>query len=409
MRFLLPLLLPTLLLAESANWPQWRGPSRDGKVDAKRWPETLQGDALQQTWRVEMGPGYSGPIIVGDRVFVTETSGKKIEVVRALDRKTGKELWRHEWEGALSVPFFAKSNGDWIRATPAYSDGRLFVAGMRDVLACLDAATGKEHWRFDFPAKLKSALPAFGFASSPLVDGDAVYVQAGGGFCRLKAQSGELVWRTLADDGGMMGSAFSSPVFAMLGGRRQLVVQTREKLAGVNPADGAVLWEQPIAAFRGMNILTPTVSGDLVLTATYGGKTAAFHITHGDGKWSVERAWEFKSQGYMTSPVIVKGTAYLHLRSQRAMAIDVATGAERWTSGESFGKYWSLVANGDRLLSLDERGILYLLHATPEKYEKLDERKVSTAETWAHLTVCGDEMFIRELNSITAWRWKAAP
>ena len=187
------------------------------------------------------------------------------------------------------------------------------------------------------------------------------------------------------------------------------MVQTREKLAGVNPADGAVLWEQPIAAFRGMNILTPTVSGELVLTATYGGKTAAFHVTHGDGKWSVERAWEFKSQGYMTSPVIVKGTAYLHLRSQRAMAIDVATGAERWTSGESFGKYWSLVANGDRLLALDERGILYLLHATPEKYEKLDERKVSTAETWAHLTVCGDEMFIRELNSITAWRWKAAP
>ena len=132
MRFLLPLLFPTLLLAESANWPQWRGPERDGHVESKPWPTTLQGDALQQLWRVEMGPGYSGPVVVGDRVFVTETVGKKMEVVRALDRKTGKELWRHEWEGAMSVPFFAKSNGDWIRATPAYSDGRLFVAGMRD-------------------------------------------------------------------------------------------------------------------------------------------------------------------------------------------------------------------------------------------------------------------------------------
>ena len=105
--------------------------------------------------------------------------------------------------------------------------------------------------------------------------------------------------------------------------------------------------------------------------------------------------------------MIVKGTAYLHLRSQRAMAIDVATGAERWTSGTGFGKYWSLVANGDRLLALDERGILYMLHATPEKYEKLDERKVSSAETWAHLAVGGDELFVRELNAITAWRWKS--
>jgi outer membrane protein assembly factor BamB len=408
MRFLLPLLLPTVLFAEAANWPQWRGPGRDGKADGKAWPATLQGGALQQIWRVELGPGYSGPIVFGDRVFVTETAGKKMEVVRALDRKTGKELWRHEWEGSMSVPFFAKSNGDWIRATPAYSEGRLFVAGMRDVLVCLDAETGKEQWRFDFPAKLKSALPAFGFASSPLVEGDAVYVQAGGGFCRLKAKTGELVWRSLVDDGGMMGSAFSSPVFATLGGQRQLVVQTREKLAGVNPADGAVLWEQPVPAFRGMNILTPTVTGDLVFTSTYGGKTTAFRVTHGDGKWSVERAWEFKAQGYMTSPVIVKDTAYLHLRSQRAMAIDVPTGAERWTSGESFGKYWSLVANGDRLLALDERGMLYLLRATPEKFDKLDERKVSAAETWAHLAVCGDELFIRELNAITAWRWKAA-
>ena len=149
MRFLLPLLVPTVLLAETTDWTQWRGPEHDGKADGQAWPSTLQGDALQQTWRVELGPGYSGPIVVGDRVFVTETAGKKMEVVRALDRKTGKELWKQEWEGSMSVPFFAKSNGDWIRATPAYSEGRLFVAGMRDVLVCLDADTGKELWRFD--------------------------------------------------------------------------------------------------------------------------------------------------------------------------------------------------------------------------------------------------------------------
>ena len=407
MRLFLPLVLAAVSL-HAADWPQWRGPGRDGHVKGAPWPATLDEDVLRQTWRVELGPGYSGPIVAGERVFVTETLARKIEMVRALDRTTGKELWRHEWQGAMSVPFFAKANGDWIRATPAYSDGRLFVAGMRDVLVCLDAATGAEQWRLDFPAKLQSALPSFGFVSSPLVEGDAVYVQAGGGFCRVNARTGDIVWRTLVDEGGMHGSAFSSPVFASLAGRRQLVVQTREKLAGVNPADGAVLWEQPVPAFRGMNILTPTVLGDLVFTSTYGGKTAGFRVTHTAEKWTVDKAWEFKAQGYMTSPVLVKDTAYLHLRSQRAMAIDVPTGAERWTSGEGFGKYWSLVANGDRLLALDERGILFLLQATPEKFEKLAQRKVSDAETWAHVAVCGDEIFIRELHAITAWRWRAS-
>jgi outer membrane protein assembly factor BamB len=404
MKFLPAALLSiTLSTLHAADWPQWRGPTRDGQIRGEAFPEKLA--ALQPGWRVDLGPSYSGPIIVGDRVFVTETVDKKIERVRALDRATGKELWRHEWEGAMSVPFFAKANGDWIRSTPACDGERLYVVGMRDVLVCLDVATGKELWRFDFPAQLKTPLPDFGAACSPLVEGDAVYLQAGSGFCRLEKTTGKLVWRTLITGGGMMDSAFSSPIFAKLGGKSQLVVQTREKLAGVNPADGAVLWEQKVEAFRGMNILTPTVLDDLVFTSAYGGKTNSFRVAHADGKWSVVPAWEFKAQGNMTSPVIVDGTAYLTLRSSRAMAIDVKTGAERWTTSESFGKYWSIVAQKDRLLALDERGILFLIRATPEKFEKLDERKIAKAETWAHLAVSGRELFIRELNGLAVWKW----
>ncbi len=104
-------------VADAADWPQWRGPARDGTVVGGKWPETLNEQSLTQTWRVELQPSYSGPVISGDRVFVTETVAKKFERVRALDRATGRELWQHTAEGAMSVPFFAKSNGDWIRAT----------------------------------------------------------------------------------------------------------------------------------------------------------------------------------------------------------------------------------------------------------------------------------------------------
>ena len=171
----------------------------------------------------------------------------------------------------MTVPFFAKSNGDWIRATPACDGERLFVAGMRDLLVCLDARTGQERWRFDFVKKLEAPVPDFGCVCSPLVDGDAVYVQAGASVVKLHKQTGELLWRSLKDQGGMWGSVFSSPIIATLGGQRQLVVQTREKLAGLTLETGEVLWSQPVEAFRGMNILTPVVHEDTVFTSAYGG------------------------------------------------------------------------------------------------------------------------------------------
>jgi len=394
--------------AAESNWPQWRGPHRDGQFNGPAWPEKLDTNHLQRTWRVELGPSYSGPIVSGERVFTTETKDSKFEVVAAFDHKSGKELWRTQWEGAMTVPFFAKSNGDWIRATPACDGESLFVAGMRDLLVCLDVATGKERWRFDFVKKLDAPLPDFGFVCSPLVEGDAVYVQAGASFVKLNKRTGELVWRTLKDQGGMWGSVFSSPVFAELAGKRQLVVQTREKLAGVDPADGEVLWEQPVEAFRGMNILTPVIYKDTLFTSTYGGKTIGFKVAQADGKFTITESWRHKAQGYMSTPVVIDGVAYNHLKSQRVMAIEVETGRELWTSDKSFGKYWSLVAQGNRILALDQRGQLFLLRANKDKYDQLDQRKITSEETWAHLAVAGDELFVRELNALAAYRWRAA-
>jgi outer membrane protein assembly factor BamB len=115
--------------------------------------------------------------------------------------------------------------------------------------------------------------------------------------------------------------------------------------------------------------------------------------------------WENKTQGYMSSPVVIGSHAYLHLRNQRFTCIDLATGKETWTT-KPYGQYWSIVAQGDRILALDERGELLLIRANPEKFELLDSRKISEASTWAHLAVCGEEIFIRELNAIAAYRWK---
>ena len=194
-------LLALSVTAEPSTWPQWRGPTRDGLTSGSLWPDKLDTNHLRELWRVELGPSYSGPIVGADRVFTTESKNKRFEVVTALDRSTGQELWRAQWEGALSVPFFAKSNGDWVRSTPALDGDRLYVAGMRDVLVCLDARDGKEVWRKDFVKEFKTPLPDFGFVCSPLMDGDAVYVQAAAGFVRLNKRTGDVDRRTLADKG----------------------------------------------------------------------------------------------------------------------------------------------------------------------------------------------------------------
>jgi outer membrane protein assembly factor BamB len=388
------------------DWTQWRGPQRDGKLAAAQWPESLSEANLKLRWNVDLEPSYSGPLIVGDRVFVTETRDKKAEVVRALDRHTGETLWETTWEGALSVPFFAKANGDWIRSTPAYDDGRLLVGGMRDVLVCLDAETGKELWRVDFVQQLGAPVPDFGFVCSPLVEGNFIYVQAGGSLVKLDKTTGSILWRALEDGGGMFGSAFSSPVLETIAGVPQLLVQTRTKLAGVDPESGQVLWSKEIAAFRGMNILTPTVYKDGIFTSSYGGKSLMLQLSRNEaGQWSVEEKWTLKAEGYMSTPVVIDGHAYLHLKNQRFTCIDLETGESKWTT-RPYGKYWSMIASGDRILALDANGSLHLVQANPEKFDWLGTVKVSEQETWAHLGIAGDQVFVRELKGLRVFEWK---
>ncbi|MDX1961686.1 MAG: PQQ-binding-like beta-propeller repeat protein [Pirellulales bacterium] len=362
--------------------------------------------SLEKLWSVPLESSYSGPIVYDDVVITTETREKKREVVQALDRQTGKQRWQAEWEGAMSVPFFAASNGSWIRSTPAYDGERVYVAGMRDVLVCLNAANGEEQWRVDFVKELKSPLPAFGFVSSPLVVDQAVYVQAGASTVKLDKVTGKILWRTLEDGGGMYGSAFSSPVIATLAGQQQLLVQGRENLSGVELEQGKVLWSQKIPAFRGMNILTPVVRGDTIFTSSYQNKSWLFSVEKESDQWRLNETWSNNAKGYMSTPVVIGDHLYIHLQNERLGCVNLQTGERTWTS-QPMGKYSSLIAQGDRILCLSANGTLYLVRANPREFELLGSVKVGQTDTWAHLAISGDQLFVRELLALTAYRWKA--
>lgn len=353
-----------------------------------------------------MGDGYPGPIVTADRVFAAETRDRKDEIVHAFDRATGKEIWKASWQGSMTVPFFAMRNGSWIRATPASDGDSVYVGGIRDVLVSLDAKAGTENWKVDFVKQYGSGLESFGFVCSPLLDGDFLYVQSGAGTFKFNKKIGKEVWRTLKENGGMMDGAFSSPVIATVAGKRQLLVQTRQNLCGVDLENGTVLWQQMVPNFRGMNILTPTQFGsDTIFTSSHSNKSFLYRIVPAGEKFSVETLWTNKQAGYMASPVIIDGHAYLPLQNRRLTCIDLKTGESKWTT-RPYGEYWSMVAQGNRILALDNRGELYLIEANPKEFKLLDTRKVSEQETWGHLAVCGNEIFIREQRALSAYIWK---
>ena len=397
----------------SELWTQWRGPARDGKVPGDDWPRDLKG--LEQVWRIaDLGPSYSGPIVTNDRVFTTETRDKSYEVVTAYDRKTGERLWQKQWPGAMKVPFFAAANGSWIRSTPVWDadTDTLYVGGIREVVVALDGATGGERWRIDFPQDNTTTMPPFGFVCSPMVAGEHLYVEAGESVFKLDKRTGEKIWRAGPFTHGSIGETgtFSSPVLTTIAGREQLLVQSRTHLRGLDPSNGKVLWAQEVPHFRGMNILTPAPWGDAIFTSSYKNASFLYRVkASGDAgaPFSIELDWQSKQQAYMSSPVLIGDTAYLHLGNGRLTAIDLATGETHWTS-KPFGKYWSMAVQGEQILALDNGGELILIDADPAEMRILDRQQVADAETWAHIAVSGDQVFVRELNGLSAWRWSAS-
>lgn len=388
--------------ADPDLWNQWRGPNRDGSIQAEVWPKTISDGGIVKQFEIPLGESYSGPIVVEGLVFTTETKGDSESAI-AIDRNTGKEVWMTSWKGKMTVPFFAASNGSWIRSTPAWHNNQLFVASMEDVLFCLNSTNGDIVWQKDIRKEFGTGNQSFGFVCSPLVLDNHVFIQTSAGLLKLDCDTGKTVVRTLDESGGMMGGAFSSPVVATLAGVRQLVVQTRQSLTGVSPEDGTVLWKQDIPAFRGMNILTPTIIGDSVFTSSYGGGSFLFDIATTGDAFTVKERWKAKAEGYMSSAVEVDGQLYLHLRNQRFTSLNVADGSSAWTT-KPFGKYWSMVVNGKSALALDEKGILLLLDLNGEEFKEVDRLKVSDQETWAHLAISGNQIFVRDLKGLTIWQ-----
>jgi len=167
-------------------------------------------------------------------------------------------------------------------------------------------------------------------------------MQAGGAMHKLDQATGKTLWQSCKDGTGKNSSVFSSPAIESISGQRQLIVQGRTELAGVDLETGAKLWAVPIPAFRGMSIITPTVFNDQFFISNYQHPSMMLSVSKSGDNFGVSEKWKLKTRGYMTTPVVIDGIAYTFLQNQRFACIDLNTGQQKWVS-EKFGKYASLI------------------------------------------------------------------
>ena len=277
-------LAPASAQRPGTDWPQWRGAARDGAASftpPATWPERLT-----QRWKVEVGLGYSAPIIAGDRVFAFSRQDDS-EVMRALDAATGKTIWETKYAAVYKPnPAATRTHGTGPKSTPTFADGRLYTLGMSGIVSAFDAASGKLLWQKPSPP----VEPLYHTAMSPVVDGGLVIVHVGGhnngALTAFDARTGDVKWTWTGD-----GPAYGSPIVAELGGTRQVVTVTQENLVGVSAAGGELLWRRPYAVRATRNAATPILHGQTVIVSGLGLPVTAFRVMKRGEQWVSEDVW----------------------------------------------------------------------------------------------------------------------
>jgi outer membrane protein assembly factor BamB len=383
----------------TADWPQFRGPNRDGSVlsftEPKAWP-----DRLTQKWRVDVGDGYATPVLVGDRVYAFTRRGAN-EVMQALDAASGKSLWQQRYPAPVTVNPAAQAHGPGPKSTPTFAAGRLFTLGMGGIVTAFDAASGKIVWQK--PAG--SVLPLFGTALSPLVDRGLAIVHVGGhnqgALTAFDAATGAVKWAWNGD-----GPAYASPIAVDIDGVRQVIAQTQDNVVGVSAADGRLLWRRPFTTEFTQNIITPIVIGNTVLIAGYQKPTAAFRVVKNGEQWRTEDAWQNEAVSlYMANGVVIGDSLFglSHRNRGQYFLLDVKTGKTLWTGMPRQAENAAISHAGNIVFSLEDDGDLVVGRVAGSKFDEVRRYKVSGSATWGQPAISGSRIFVKDASSVTLW------
>ncbi len=423
------LLFAPQLIAD--EWPQWRGPRRDGV-----WRETGIVDKLPEKlrylWRTPIGAGYAGPAVAGGRVYVTDrvlgdgesnpddpfarTAVGGQERVLCLDVATGKEIWKHVYPCRYAVGYPAGP-----RATPTVDDYRVYTLGTMGDLYCLSTADGKVHWKKNYVEDFGTEINVWGMSSAPLVDGVRLIAVVGGqpnsGVVAFHKRTGEVIWRALdLDDPG-----YCPPVIFHAGRRRQLIVWTPKEVVSLAPETGAVYWREPFKINHALTVPTPIFdekTSRLFVTAFYNGPMM-FELAR--SKPTARVLWRGKSDSerrtdglhaILCTPFFHDDHLYGVCSYGQLRCLEAGTGKRVWETRDATGegRWWNafLVQHEDRFFLHNEQGDLIIARLSPQGYEEISRAKLIEATrpvmrrrvVWSHPAFARRSVFARNDHEI---------
>ena len=431
-------------VADQSEWTQWRGAARDGVVSAEaragEWPERPV-----LLWEQEVGEGYSGPVIAGDRVWVHTRRGEA-EVVSSLTLGEGRTVWRRRYEVPFQQDPDARAHGLGPYATPAVADGRLFTLGVTSVLSVWDARSGGLLWRRDYAEEFERNHAYFGTASSPLIWGDLCFVHFGGtwgeesdlgAMVALDVATGAERWRWDGD----APSVGASPVLAEISDRLQLVFKSKMNIVGVDPESGAELWRIPYKVSQDNTIVTPLFIGDQLVTSDWDMGMHSWRIEEEAGTWSARKLWQTRAASIFTSsPVVVGGeigreidardrgqaggevsgrdggqgggqaggqiVGFSHFRRGQLFGMDPVDGEVLWLGDGRSGEHATLVAWGNELLVFQEDGSLVVGQVSREGFRPLRTYSLGRSMMWAHPAVVDNRIIIKDGSRLAVYSFE---
>lgn len=403
--FLLALTFSTL--ASPGDWPQFRGPNRDGASAETGLIQDLPPGGPPLLWKATgLGVGYSTVSVVGNRIY---TIGEDSEVssVVALNAADGKKVWSAKLgkAGAPGMPAF-----EGPRATPTVESDLLVAVGQWGDMLCIEAASGKGVWRKDFIKDFGGKRPQWGFSESPLLDGDNVVITPGGmegAIVALNKKTGAVLWRS---KGFTDSPHYSSLIVAQIGRVRQYVQLTAESVVGVAAADGKVLWR---VERKGRTAVIPTPiysDGCVYVTSAYGIGCNLFKISEAGGKFTADEAYANKVLGNKHGGVIKVGDCvYGHADDKGWTCQDFKTGEARWQYNK-LGKGSLIYADRRFYLRAEDKGTMVLIEASPEGFKehgRFEQPDRSDKKAWPYPVIAHGKLYLRDMDTLLCYDIKA--
>ncbi len=376
------------------NWPQWRGPNRDGISQEtgllKQWPA----DGPPLAWKTTgAGNGYSSLAIANGRLYTMGLRGDR-EYVIAFDVATGKQVWATAHGGA-----YRDSRGDGPRGTPTIDGESLYALGANGDLSSLDARTGRINWTMNILQKFGGSNPQWGISESPLVIGEKLLINAGGpgaSVIALNKNDGTLIWKSQSDPAG-----YSSAMPVKVNNATQVVFFTHRRALGLDLASGKFLWEYPRASNDVANVATPVVRGNRIFVSSDYGTGAGLVEVKADG--TAQEVYFTKEMRNHHSSSILIGDYLYGFSSGVLTAMRFETGEVAWRD-RSVGKGSLVYADGN-LYALSENGVVGLVEASPASYREKGRFRIKqeSLPTWTHPVVAGGRLYLRDQDTIYAF------